>query len=127
MTSTPAVEYMILLTGDEQAYARASEAELGAVMQRHMEFAEQLAARGHVVTGGAELQPSGTGKVLRASGGSYTLTDGPYAEGAEQVGGFYTVRTTDLDDLVEVCKILAEEDDGAIEIRPCVDHSGGES
>ena len=120
MTSTPAVEYMILLTGDEQAYAAASEAELGAVMQRHMEFAEQLAARGHVVTGGAELQPAGTGKVLRASGG-------PFAEGAEQVGGFYTVRTSDLDDLVEVCKILAEEDDGAIEIRPCVDHSGGES
>ncbi len=49
------------------------------------------------------------------------MTDGPYAESVEQLSGFYLVQTDDLDDLVEVTKILADSD-GGIEIRACVDH-----
>ena len=82
--------------------------------------------RGHTVTGGAELTASTTSRILRPVGDGHTVTDGPFAEGAEQLGGFYTVRTSDLDDLVEVCKVLAVDGD-TLEIRACVDHSGGES
>ncbi len=119
-------EYAVLIVGDETTYQAATPEEHTEVMQRHMEFARLLAERGHTVTAGAELTASTTARVLRDTGAGHTVTDGPFAEGAEQLGGFYTVRTSDLDDLVEVCKVLAVGGD-AIEIRACVDHSGGES
>ena len=49
----------------------------------------------------------------------HTVTDGPYAETVEQLTGFYVVESEDLDDLVEVCKILGRGE-GAIEIRAAV-------
>ena len=55
--------------------------------------------------------------------GNHTVTDGPYAETVEQLTGFYIVETDDLDDLVEVCKILGRGE-GAIEIRAA---AGGSS
>ena len=119
-------EYAVLIVGDEATYQAATPEEHAEVMQGHMEFARLLAERGHTVTAGAELTASTTARVLRDTGAGHTVTDGPFAEGAEQLGGFYTVRTSDLDDLVEVCKVLAIGGD-AIEIRACVDHSGGES
>ena len=119
-------EYAVLIVGDETTYQAATPEEHTEVMQRHMEFARLLAERGHTVTAGAELTASTTARVLRDTGAGHAVTDGPFAEGAEQLGGFYTVRTSDLDDLVEVCKVLAVGGD-AIEIRACVDHSGGES
>jgi hypothetical protein len=71
------------------------------------------------VTGGAELAPSSEARVLRtAASGEQTVTQGPYAETAEQVTGFYVVETTDFDDLVEVCKVLGRGET-AIEIREC--------
>lgn len=112
-------EYLVLLHGDEEAWARASEAERSATFERHAEFSRLLEERGHSITGGAELHPTGTARVVR--GGA--VTDGPYAESAEQLGGFYLVATDDLDDLVEVCGVLAATGD-TIEVRPCVDHSG---
>ena len=93
-------EYAVLIVGDETTYQAATPEEHTEVMQRHMEFARLLAERGHTVTAGAELTASTTARVLRDTGAGHTVTDGPFAEGAEQLGGFYTVRTSDLDDLV---------------------------
>jgi hypothetical protein len=86
----------------------------------HAQFAQLLAERGHQVTGGAELAPSTEARVLRTtSDGQQSVTQGPYAETAEQVTGFYVIETEDVDDLVEVCKVLGRGE-GAIEIRECV-------
>ena len=69
------------------------------------------------MTGGSELAHSREAKVLRTDAdGNHTVTDGPYAETVEQLTGFYIVQSDDLDDLVEVCKILGRGE-GAIEIR----------
>ena len=125
-TEQQTVEYAVLIVGDEAAYQSATPEKHAEVMGRHMEFARLLAERGHTVTGGAELTASTTSRILRPVGDGHTVTDGPFAEGGEQLGGFYTVRTSDLDDLVEVCKVLAVDGD-TLEIRACVDHSGGES
>lgn len=116
--------YAVLLTGDETQWANASDDERAAVFARHGEFTELLAERGHEITGGAELAHSSGARTLRAgSGGRHTVTDGPYAEATEQLGGFYLVRTDDLDGLVEACRVLAETGD-SIEVRPTVDHGG---
>ena len=119
-------EYAVLLPGDESAWENLSPDQRAATYARHDEFAKALEARGHKVTGGAELTHSRTARTLRRSGDEITVTDGPYAETVEQLSGFYLVETDDLDDLVEVTKILADAE-GGIEIRECVDHSGDAS
>ena len=112
-------DYAILLTGDEDRWARATKEQRAATFARHDEFSKALGDRGHIVTGGAELAHSVGTKVVRGSRGAVTITDGPYAEAAEQLGGFYLVQSDDLDDLLDVCGILADGD-GAIEVRVCV-------
>lgn len=118
--------YAVLLPGDESYWDTASAEDRQEGYGRHEAFAKALAERGHTVTGGAELTHSRGTKVLRRSGDELTVTDGPYAETVEQLTGFYLVQSDDLDDLIEVCKILSPLD-GAIEVRACVDHSGGDS
>jgi hypothetical protein len=117
--------YAVLLPGDEATWESASEAHKAAMYAKHGEFARLLEERGHKVTGGAELTHSRAAKVVRSNGsGGITVTDGPYAETVEQLTGFYTVETDDLDDLLEVVGVLAGPA-GAIEVRATVDHSGG--
>jgi hypothetical protein len=110
-------EYVVLLPGDESQWAATPAADKEAVYAVHREFAQALEERGHKVTGGTELADSSEAKVLRTDAdGNHTITDGPYAETVEQLTGFYVVESDDLDDLVEVCKILGRGE-GAIEIR----------
>ena len=118
--------YAVLLPGDESYWDTASAEERQAGYARHEAFAKALAERGHTVTGGAELTHSRDAKVLRRTGDQLTVTDGPYAEAVEQLTGFYLVQSDDADDLIEVCKILSPLE-GAIEVRACVDHSGGDN
>jgi hypothetical protein len=118
--------YAVLLPGDESYWDTASDDERQAGYARHEAFAKALAERGHVVTGGAELTHSRGTKVVRRAGEELTVTDGPYAETAEQLTGFYLVQSDDLDDLIEICKILSPLE-GGIEVRACVDHSAGDS
>jgi hypothetical protein len=119
-------EYAVLLPGDESAWENTSADDRATTYARHEAFSKALEERGHKITGGAELTHSRTARTLRRTGDEITVTDGPYAETVEQLSGFYLVETDDLDDLVEVTKILADAE-GAIEIRACVDHSGDAS
>ncbi len=112
-------EYMILLPGDEAAWDAADEATRAATYERHGVFSRTLEERGHTITGGAELAHSRTARTLRTENGAVSITDGPYAETVEQLTGFYLVRSDDLDDLADVCRILADSE-GAIEIRACL-------
>jgi len=111
-------EYAVLLPGDEDAWESLSEAEQAATFARHEQFSKALEERGHKILGGAELTHSRTARTIRRSGDQVTVTDGPYAEAVEQLSGFYLVESDDLDDLVEVTKILSDAD-GGIEIRAC--------
>jgi hypothetical protein len=117
--------YAVLLPGDESMWEAAPDSLKKEMYAIHAEFARLLAERGHKVTGGAELAPSRETKVLRTSeAGESSVTQGPYAETAEQLTGFYVVETSDLDDLIEVCKVLGRGE-RAIEIREC--RGGGPS
>ena len=112
-------EYIVLLPGNEAEWAAATEEHRQATFEKHREFAKLLEERGHRVTGGSELAPSTEAKVLRTdAAGTQTVTDGPYAETVEQITGFYVIESGDLDDLIEVCKVLGQGE-GVIEIRAC--------
>jgi hypothetical protein len=109
--------YVVLLPGDEAVWAESSEAEKRKAYARHGEFAEALAARGHKVTGGAELAHSREARVVRRGADGLAITEGPYAETVEQLTGFYIVESDDLDDLLECTGVLAESEDAGIEVR----------
>jgi len=117
-------EYAVLLPGDETKWAQATPEQQAEMFARHMKFSELLESRGHQVVGGNELQPSSTARTVTGSLDDIVVTDGPYAESAEQLGGYYIVATDDLEGLLQVCGILAEGG-ASVEVRPTVDHSGG--
>lgn len=117
-------EYVILLPGDEATWENATAEQKQAMYAKHEEFAKLLEQRGHRIAGGNELQSSRLGHTVRTTpDGTVHVTEGPYAESVEQVTGYYVVDTDDLDDLLQVCGVLAGAE-GAVEVRGTVDHSG---
>ncbi len=111
-------DYILLIPTDEAAWEASSQAEKDAMYARHREFGEALAARGHKVTSGAELSPSSETMVITGDRDDVVVTEGPYAEAAEQLSGFYLIDTDDVDDLVRCVGILAEGEKG-LELRRC--------
>lgn len=111
-------KYLILIYGDEQLWNSMPEDELQAKGQAHGAFA---GAAGTRLVSGAELEHAGTATTLRASGGEEpTITDGPFLETKEALGGFYVIEAADLDAAVDLARMLPElrERDGAVEVRP---------
>lgn len=112
-------EYVVLISGDERRWWEEMTPEQAqATYAEHTRFSEEVVKRGHRIIGGAQLHRSSETRTIPAGGGA--VTEGPYAETTEQVGGLYHVASDDLDDLLELCQILAGTGD-AIEVRPCVD------
>lgn len=85
-------QYMILIYEDEAGYATATPEVLNEVMQAHNEFAAQVEQRGVKLLGGQALQPTSTATTVR--GGS-DVTDGPFVETKEHLGGFAVVEVAD--------------------------------
>lgn len=111
-------EYMIVIVGDaDRWWTTMSAEERKHGYAEYGRFSKQLVDRGHKITGGAELHA--TTEAKRLAPGSGAVTDGPFAETAEQVGGFYLVDTEDVDDVIDCCKILTRIGEG-IEIRRTV-------
>lgn len=111
-------EYVVLILGDaDRWWSSMSLKEREDGYAEYTRFGEELSKRGHTIVGGAELHPTTEARTVQPGGRS--ITDGPFVETAEQVGGFYQVRTEDPDDLMECCKIIAAVGD-AVEVRRCV-------
>ena len=117
-------EYVVLMPGNESAWASATEQQKAEMYAKHGEFARLLGERGHKLTGGNELTHSSEARVVRNGDGGIVVSDGPYAETVEQLTGFYLVESDDLDDLIRIASMLGG-DDGVVEVRATVDHSGG--
>ncbi len=111
-------EYIVLIIGDaDRWWTSMSMKERKEAYGEYARFGQRLAERGHKVTGGAELKSTDHARTVRP--GTLEVTEGPFAETAEQVGGFYQVETDDLDDLLECCKIIAGLGD-AVQVVPTV-------
>jgi hypothetical protein len=108
-------EYLILIYEDEESWAKADEETSNRVMTGHMEFGEKNAA---AMRGGNALQPTSTATVIRKDAtGSATVTDGPFAETKEALGGYYLVEAADLDEAIALAKQVPAEF-GCVEVRP---------
>jgi hypothetical protein len=112
-------DYMILFPADrEDEWEGKTQEERQAVYETDYEFGRLLEARGGKMTGGAEL---GSWKqahaIRRGPNGTALVTDGPYAESAEQLSGFYVVRIDDEQALLAAAEVLVKAHP-AVEIRP---------
>jgi hypothetical protein len=109
-------KYVVLIPADETAWEATPQSEKEQTYNAHQEFAKLLAERGHTFVEGAELVPSTQARIVAGSVDDVTVTDGPYAEAAEQLSGFYVIDTDDLDDLLQ-CVGRLTSDEGRVEVR----------
>ena len=115
------MKYFVLLAtyGEMTPWDQMTPEEQGSVFEQHMAFPAVCAEHGVEITAGEALESASTATTMRTSaGGEVTLTDGPFAEAAEQIGGFYVLEAPNLDVVVEVCKALPAYD---IELRPVME------
>ncbi len=108
-------QYLILLYEDEDSWAAADQETAEQVYKAHGAFSESNAA---AVRGGNALQPTGTATTIRRdSSGNLAVTDGPFAETKEALGGYYLIEASDLDEAIAVAKQVPAPF-GGVEVRP---------
>jgi len=116
------MKYLLMIYSDERAFEAMSEEERHEVYAAYDELMKDLAAKGHML-GGDELAPTSTATTVQVRGGERLVTDGPFAETKEQLGGFYLITATDLDEALQVASKIPSARIGSVEVRPVVDFS----
>jgi hypothetical protein len=106
-------EYMILLFDDEAAWAAASQAEFDRMLTAHNQFQQQVVELGGKIVSSNALQRANTATSIRGD----VVTDGPFAETKEALGGYYLVEAEDLDKALEIAKLVPVLS-GGVEVRP---------
>ena len=108
-------EYLVLIYGDEKAFADGGQELQDSVMKGHMTFGE---TNGDKLRGGNALQGSDTATSIRPDGnGGFTVTDGPFLETKEVLGGYYLIEADDLDSAIAIAKQIPSPS-GGLEVRP---------
>jgi hypothetical protein len=103
-------QYLVLIYEAESAYAEGGEKVWGEVGAAHAAFGE---ANAKAIQGGNALQPTGTATTIRGG----VVTDGPFAETKEALGGYYLIEAADLDEAIAIAKQVPAKF-GAVEVRP---------
>lgn len=112
-------KYLVLLAGAETEWNDADQADRDRWHRSHVDFAREV---GDAILGGEALDGTDTATTVRRRSGTVQLSDGPYAESAEQLVGFYLLEAHDFDQVVKWCEVLPEI--YSIEIRPCIQIEG---
>jgi len=111
-------QYAILIYEAESGYANAGEEVWKEVGAAHGRFAGQVGEKGGKILGGDALEPTGTATSIRGD----VVTDGPFVETKEALGGFYLIEARDLDHAIEIAKLCPARF-GGVEVRPIMDTS----
>jgi hypothetical protein len=111
-------QYAILIYEAESGYANGGEEVWQQIGAEHGRFAGQVGEHGAKITGGEALQPTATATSIRSD----VVTDGPFVETKEALGGFYLIEARDLDHAIEIAKLCPARF-GGVEVRPVMDTS----
>ena len=114
------MKYMLLIYGDEQALDDATREQC---YGESAQLARDINASGKYL-GASPLHPTSTATSVRVRGGKRLVTDGPFAETREQLGGYYLIDANDLDDAIDVAERIPGAHWGTIEIRPVMEIAG---
>jgi hypothetical protein len=116
------MKYALLIYGNEQQQAAQSQEDQQRVMMGHFAFMEAL-GKASANAGGEALEPTNTATSVKHNGGKPLITDGPFADTKEQLGGFYLINAETLDEAIEWAKQLSAIDNSTVEVRPVWDTS----
>lgn len=111
------MKYILLIYHAEQAWAGLSEQERQKIYADYGQFTQEIVASGQHL-GGSELHPSSTATSVRVRDGQQLVSDGPFAETKEQLGGFYLIEANNLDEAVAIAARIPSATVGTIEVRP---------
>jgi hypothetical protein len=114
------MRYMLLIYGDERAWASAPAEMQAAGYQQYTDYSDWLREKGWMVAGDP-LRDTGQATSVRVQDGERVVTDGPFAETKEQLGGYYIIQTDNLDDAIEAAARCPGAHTGTIEVRPMDD------
>jgi hypothetical protein len=111
------MQYLLLIYDDESIWKNMPEAEAGKLHAEYMAFTADIKKSGHYIAGDA-LQSVTTATTVRVRDGKTAMTDGPFAETREQLGGYYLIEAKDLDEASKIAARIPSAKIGSIEIRP---------
>jgi len=107
-------QYLILIYGDEKQHEAGGQELWDELMKGHTAFGEK---HGASIKGGNALQPVATATAIRFDGDRANVTDGPFVETKEALGGYYLVEAKDLDEAIAIAKDVPAPH-GGLEVRP---------
>ena len=114
---------MLLICRDEPAWETLNVTERQRLYAEMVELSDELTSRGQYLAG-HPLQPSSSATTVRVRDGKRIVTDGPFAETREQLGGFYLIDAKDLDEAISIAARIPPASKGTIEIRPVLEIPG---
>ena len=113
------MKYLLLIYDKEQEWGALGEAEQQAIYGEYGKLREELQANGQFV-GGSQLAPTSTATSVRVRDEKQLVTDGPFAETHEQLGGYFLIEAKDLDEAIGIAGRVPSARMGTIEVRPLV-------
>lgn len=112
------MQYMLMCCFDEKQWEAIPEPQRDGIMREYGEVIQSLVESGQYVAGG-KLESSSAATTVRGGNGKPAITDGPFAETKEQLGGYHLVECSDLDEAISIAKrIPTIPFGGVIEVRP---------
>jgi hypothetical protein len=118
------MKYMLLIYHDEKDWTGMSDAERQEIYGEYRQLIGELSSRGQYLAGD-QLQLAATASSVRVRSGKQFVTDGPFAETREQIGGFFMIEAKDLEQATSIAARIPSARTGVIEIRPVVEESAG--
>ena len=117
------MRYMLLVHHDEVSFAQRPEQERHGMLQESVRLANQLHARGQYLNA-APLHPTAETTCVRVRDGKRLVTEGPFAETREQIGGYFLDEAKDLNEALEIAAQIPGARIGTVEVRPVTEVSG---
>jgi hypothetical protein len=113
------MQYLLLIYDTEAAWNAIGEAEQQQIYRQYMELTQDLQKNGKCKSSN-QLQPVSTAATVRIRNGKKTVTDGPFAETKEQLGGYYLVEAKDREEALAIAARIPSARLGCVEVRPIV-------
>lgn len=114
------MKFMLLIAASDRDYTTAPQEEVQPLLDAHQSFLNDLRDADLFVSGWG-LYPQQRSKTVRVNDGQPVLTDGPFIETKEQIGGFYLIDTETQDEALKWATRLAEFNESAVEVRPVIE------
>jgi hypothetical protein len=111
------MQYILLIYDNETAMKSRTQAQMSEMFKAYQEFTQDIVRTGNFKAGDP-LEPTSSATTVRSRQGKVMVTDGPFAETKEQLGGYYLIEAKDLDEAIAIAGRVPSAQFGSIEVRP---------